>query len=148
MQRPWVRHLFGESRKRLDHYSYSNSVYELHYDRDQFSYCGSGDDHRQSFDSSASWPAHRDGWGDPTFSVIFPLMRLFEIGPDQPHGLALKVKNGAKEFTVAVHHNEASGYYTNSIPKLVIDYFGKGMEVGSVVYLIKGSKVEMRRSEP
>jgi hypothetical protein len=58
-----------------------------------------------------------------------------------------KWKKDAKEFTVAVHHNEASGYYTTSIPKPVIDYLGKGIEVESVTYLIRGSKVEMRRSQ-
>lgn len=50
----------------------------------------------------------------------------------------------ANEFTVAVHHNEASGYHTTSIPKPVIDHLGKGRNVESITYLIKGSKVEVR----
>ncbi len=53
----------------------------------------------------------------------------------------------AKEFTVAAHHNMASGYYTTTIPKPVIDSLGKGGEVEAVTYLIKGSKVELERSQ-
>ncbi len=57
-----------------------------------------------------------------------------------------KWKKDAKEFTVAVHHNEASGYYTTSIPKPVIDHLGKGAEIEAITYTIKGSKVEVKRS--
>lgn len=57
-----------------------------------------------------------------------------------------KWKKDAKEFTVAVHHNKASGYYTTSILKPVIDHLGKGEGVETVTYLIKGSKIELKRS--
>jgi hypothetical protein len=49
-----------------------------------------------------------------------------------------------KESTVAVHHNEASGYYTTSIPKPAIVHLGKGKEVEAVEYAIRGSRVELR----
>jgi hypothetical protein len=54
-----------------------------------------------------------------------------------------KWKKDAKEFTVAVHHNEASGYYTTSIPKPVIDHLGKGKEVEAITYKIRGVRVEI-----
>ena len=54
-----------------------------------------------------------------------------------------KWKKDAKEFTVAVHHNEASGYYTASIPKPVIDRLGKGEEVEAITYKIRGVRVEI-----
>ncbi len=57
-----------------------------------------------------------------------------------------KWKKDAKEFTVAVHHNEASGYYTTTIPNLVIDHLGKGNRVESVIYKIRGAKVEIWQS--
>lgn len=55
-----------------------------------------------------------------------------------------KWKKDVKEFTVAVHHNEASGYYTTSIPKPVIDHLGKDKGVGAITCTIKGSKVEVK----
>ena len=58
-----------------------------------------------------------------------------------------KWKKDAKEFTVAVHHNEASGYHTTSIPKPAIDHLGKGEGVEAITYAIKGSKIEIRRSQ-
>jgi hypothetical protein len=58
-----------------------------------------------------------------------------------------KWKKDAKEFTVAVHHNEASGYYTASIPKPVVDRLGKGKGVEAITYAIKGSKVELRNPD-
>ncbi len=54
-----------------------------------------------------------------------------------------KWKKGAKEFTVAVHHNEASGYYTTTIPKPVIDYLGKGKEVDMITYKLGRARVEI-----
>ena len=53
------------------------------------------------------------------------------------------LKKDAKEFTVAVHHNEASGYYTASIPKPVIEHLGKGEKVEAITYKIRGVKVEV-----
>ena len=58
-----------------------------------------------------------------------------------------KWKKDAKEFTVAVHHNEASGYYTTSIPKPVIDHLGKGKEVESITYTVKGKRVEVKPAD-
>ncbi len=46
--------------------------------------------------------------------------------------------------TAAVHHNEASGYYTTSIPKPVIDHLGKGERIEAITYTIKGSRVEVK----
>jgi hypothetical protein len=43
-----------------------------------------------------------------------------------------------------IPQNVASGYYTTSIPKPVIDHLGKGKEVGAITYLIRGSKVEVK----
>ncbi len=54
-----------------------------------------------------------------------------------------KWKKDAKEFTVAVHHNEASGYYTTTIPKPVIDHLGKGKEVDMITYKLRGARVEI-----
>ncbi len=54
-----------------------------------------------------------------------------------------KWKKDAKEFTVAVHHNETSGYYTTSIPKPVIDHLGKGEGVDAITYKIKGTRTEI-----
>jgi hypothetical protein len=54
-----------------------------------------------------------------------------------------KWKKEAKEFTVAVHHNETSGYHTTSIPKPIIDYLGKGRKVEAVTYKIRGVRVEV-----
>jgi hypothetical protein len=59
-----------------------------------------------------------------------------------------KWKKDAKEFTVAVHHNETSGYYTTSIPKPIIQHLGRGGEVGSITYVVKGLKIEVRTAEP
>lgn len=53
-------------------------------------------------------------------------------------------KKDAKEFTVAVHHNETSGYYTTSIPKPVIVHLGKGEGVEAITYSIRGSRVEVK----
>jgi len=58
-----------------------------------------------------------------------------------------KWKKDAKEFTVAVHHNKDSGYYTTSIPKPIIDHLGKGKEIVSLEFAIKGSRVELRLPE-
>jgi hypothetical protein len=58
-----------------------------------------------------------------------------------------KWKKDAKEFTVAVHHNEANGYYTTLIPKPVIDHLGKGKNVDAITYTIKGSKIEMKNQD-
>jgi len=44
----------------------------------------------------------------------------------------------------AVHHNEASGYYTTSIPKPIIEHLGKGAEVESITYSVRGRRVEVR----
>ena len=55
-----------------------------------------------------------------------------------------KWKKDAKTFKVAVHHNEASGYHTVSVPKPIIDHLGKGKRVEEVEYAIKGSRVELR----
>lgn len=44
------------------------------------------------------------------------------------------------EFTVAIHRNEASGYYTTSIPKPTIDHLGKGEELRANAYKIRGGK--------
>lgn len=46
-----------------------------------------------------------------------------------------------------IHCDMASGYYATSIPKPVIDHLGKGKGVESITYAIKGSKVEVKRSE-
>ncbi len=45
--------------------------------------------------------------------------------------------------TVAVHHDEASGYHTTSIPKPAVDHLGKGKNIDTLTYTIKGSKVEV-----
>ena len=58
-----------------------------------------------------------------------------------------KWKKDAKEFTVAVHHNEASGYYTTSIPKPIIDHLGNGKEIESITYEVKGKRVEVKADE-
>jgi hypothetical protein len=55
-----------------------------------------------------------------------------------------KWKKDAKEFTVAVHHNKDSGYYTTSIPKPIVEHFGKEKEVKAITYAIRGSRVELR----
>ena len=57
-----------------------------------------------------------------------------------------KWKKDAKEFTVAVHHNKASGYYTTSIPKPIVENLGKGGEVEAITYSIKGKRVEIEKS--
>lgn len=54
-----------------------------------------------------------------------------------------KWKKDAKEFTVTIHHNEASGYYTTSIPKPTVDHIGKGKQVDAITYRIRGTKVEI-----
>ncbi len=43
-----------------------------------------------------------------------------------------------------VHHNEASGYCTTSIPKPAIDHLGKGERIEAFTYTIKGSRVEVK----
>jgi hypothetical protein len=55
-----------------------------------------------------------------------------------------KWKKDAKEFTVSVHHNETSGYYTTTIPKPVVDHLSKGKEIEAITYLIRGSRVEVK----
>jgi len=42
---------------------------------------------------------------------------------------------------------EASGYFTTSIPKPIIDHLGKGKEIVSLEFAIKGSRVELRLPE-
>lgn len=56
-----------------------------------------------------------------------------------------KWKKDPNEFTVAVHHKEASGYYTTSIPKPVVDHLGEGSEIGAITYSIEGKRVEISR---
>ncbi len=55
-----------------------------------------------------------------------------------------KWKKDAKEFTVAVHHNKASRYYTTSIPKPIIDHLRRGGTIEAVTYLVKGKRVEIQ----
>jgi hypothetical protein len=55
-----------------------------------------------------------------------------------------KWKKDAKEFTVAVHHNKDSGYYTASIPKPITEHLGEGKEVETITYSLKGKRVEVR----
>ena len=57
-----------------------------------------------------------------------------------------KWKKDAKEFTVAVHHNNDSGYYTTSIPKPIIEHLGKGGKVEAITYSIKGKRVEIEKN--
>jgi hypothetical protein len=54
-----------------------------------------------------------------------------------------KWKKDAKEFTVAVHHNKESGYYTTSIPKPIIEHLGKDSEVQRITYSVKGRRIEV-----
>jgi len=54
-----------------------------------------------------------------------------------------KWKKDAKEFTVAVHHNEASGYYTTTIPKPIIEHLSKGEKVEAITYKIRGKRTEI-----
>lgn len=56
-----------------------------------------------------------------------------------------KWKKDAKEFTVAVYHNEASGCYTTAIPKPIIEHLGNGVGVEETTYKVRGSKVELAR---
>ncbi len=44
-----------------------------------------------------------------------------------------------------VLHNEASGYFTTSIPKPVIDHLGSGEKVEAITYAIKGKRVELTK---
>ncbi len=46
---------------------------------------------------------------------------------------------------VAAHHNEASGYYTTSIPKPIVDILGDGAEVEAITYLIRANRIELKR---
>ena len=55
-----------------------------------------------------------------------------------------KWKKDAKEFTVAVHHNEKSGYHVTSIPKPIIEHLGEGKEIEAITYSLKGKRVEVK----